>query len=138
MFLRRLLEAVTDGVLAFDADLLERVVEGYPVSYGELTDALEQMQVTAERHIGVDGLVYDWRNAFPEDPVLKRSPEAYELVVEARVWREFGERCGFGDNILRAVIAVHASQVERNAEQRGDDPLPMGEPMLLVRGRGRG
>lgn len=129
--------SVTDGVLAFDADLLEEVADERPVSRGELVDALERLQATAERHIGVDGLVYDWRNAFETDPVLARRPAAYELMVEPRVWRDFADRCGFAEDTLQAVMAVHAGQVRRNAEARGEAPLPMGEPMLLVRGRGR-
>jgi hypothetical protein len=128
---------VTEGVLAFDADLLERVADDRPVSRGALADALERLQTTAERHIGVDGLVYDWRHAFENDPVLARHPDAYELVVEPRVWRDFADRCGFDEDALRAVMAVHARQVRRNAEARGEAPLPMGEPMLLVRGGGR-
>lgn len=117
--------------------MIEAAAERHDVDSDALSAALETLQEAAERHIGVDGLVYDWRNAFPEDPVLERRPDAYELVVDPRVWREFGERCGFEDSTLRAVVAVHADQVQRNAEQRGDGPLPMGEPMLLVRGRGR-
>lgn len=139
MFIRLqgLRPTVTDGVLAFDAELLERVADERPVSHGELADALERLQTTAERHIGVDGLVYDWRNAFEADPVLDRRADAYELVVEPAVWRDFANRCEFDDQLLRAVMAVHAGQVRHNAESRGERPLPMGEPMLLVRGRGR-
>lgn len=128
---------MTEGTLAFDGALLGAVAERHDTDPGALSAALETLQEAAERHIGVDGLVYDWRNAFPEDPVLERRPDAYELVVEPRVWREFGERCGFEEATLRAVMAVHAGQVQRNAEERGDGPLPMGEPILLVRGRGR-
>ena len=129
---------MTDGTLAFDGDVVGAVAEDHGVERGALVAALERLQTAAEHHIGVDGLVYDWRNAFPEDPVLERRPDAYELVVEPRVWREFGDRCGFEEATLRAVMAVHADQLQRNAEQRGDGPPPMGEPMLLVRGRENG
>ena len=128
---------MTDGTLAFDGAVLESAADRHATDSEALAAVLETLQAAAERHIGVDGLVYDWRNAFPEDPVLERRPDAYELVVDPRVWREFGERCGFEDDTLRAVMAVHAEQVKHNAEQRGDGPLPVGEPMLLVRGRGR-
>jgi hypothetical protein len=69
--------------------------------------------------------------------VLARRPDAYELTVEPRVWRDFADRCEFAEATLRAVMAVHARQVRRNAQARDESPLPMGEPMLLVRGRGR-
>lgn len=128
---------MTDGVLAFDADLLEEVAGERPVSRETLADALERLQRTAEHHIGVDGLVYDWRNAFEADPVFGRRSDAYELVVEPRVWRDFADRCRFDEELLGAVMAVHARQIRRNARTREEGPLPMGEPMLLVRGRGR-
>ncbi|MFC7154890.1 hypothetical protein ACFQPA_05400 [Halomarina halobia] len=117
---------------AFDAAVVARIADAEDLSVDALWDGLRAVQDAAARHVGIDGLVYEWRTAFREDPLVARTPEAYALLVEPRVWDDFADRCGFDDRIRGAVMAVHDAQVRRDVAAR-DDELLGGEPLLLAR-----
>jgi hypothetical protein len=119
-----------DVPLPFDDALVEEHAVQHDLALADLREALRAVQATAGRHVGVDGLVYEWRGAFAEDPLVARSPEVWELVVETRVWRDFAERCDLDRRSLRAVMAVHAAHVEASHDPAD---LPLGDPMVLAR-----
>lgn len=77
-------------------------------------DAVAELQAYAADSPGiesVDDLVYEWRNAFFEDPLVERTPEAYYLAVPERVWRDFAERLGWSADERAAVERAHERAV---------------------------
>ncbi|MFB6077365.1 MAG: hypothetical protein ABEJ80_00120 [Halarchaeum sp.] len=84
------------------------------VSEATLRESLVALQSLASDSPGVetvDDLVYEWRRAFREDPLVERTAEAYYLVVPARVWADFADRLGWDDAERRAVEAAHAASM---------------------------
>ena len=65
-----------DVPLPFDDALVEEHAVQHDLAPADLREALRAVQATADRHVGVDGLVYEWRGAFAEDPLVARSPGA--------------------------------------------------------------
>jgi len=100
------------------------------VSEETLRESLVALQSLASDAPGVetvDDLVYEWRRAFREDPLVERTAEAYYLVVPARVWADFANRLGWGAETREAVEAAHAAAFrERHGERDG-------APMTLAR-----
>lgn len=114
----------------FDERIVVEAAASHDLSAAELWDALQAVQALADRHVGVDGLVYEWRGSFPDDPVVDRTPDEWRLVVETRVWRDFADRCDLDRATLRAVMAVHAAHVDQLLDA---DELPLGDPLVLAR-----
>jgi hypothetical protein len=100
----------------FDADALAALVE----RHGEYVRGYEAVG-------GVDGLVYEWRQSFFEDPLDAQDPETYYLAVPRRVWADFGERMDLSDAELDALRAVHDRQFRA---ERGE---PEGEALVLAK-----
>lgn len=114
----------------FDDGVVAEAAATHDLPVSDLRDALEGVQELADRHIGVDGLVYDWRGSFREDPLVDRTADEWRLVVETGVWRDFADRCDLDRATLRAVMAVHAAHVDARIDA---DELPLGDPMVLAR-----
>lgn len=115
----------------FPPETVERVAAERGTTAAALADAVRGVQAVAERYVGVDGLVYEWRRAFPTDPLVARTEATYVLRVDADVWTDFGEHAGLDEDALACVRAVHAAVAERY-----DDGDASGEPLVLARSRG--
>lgn len=118
------------ATVPFDGEVVEEAAGSHDIAEEGLWEALAAVQELADRHVGVDGLVYEWRGSFRDDPLLARTPDEWRLVVETRVWRDFADRCGLDRTTLRAVMAVHAAHVD---ERHDADELPLGDPLVLAR-----
>ncbi|QLC34415.1 hypothetical protein EFA46_009415 [Halarchaeum sp. CBA1220] len=106
---------------------VERVADDSDLSVEALRAALGDLQSLASDSPGVasvDDLVYEWRTAFRDDPLVERTPDAYYLAVPARVWADFAERLDWSDAERDAVEAVHATTLS-NARETDVDGLPM-------------
>lgn len=117
----------------FASETVERVAAERSIDAAALAAAVRDVQAAAERYVGVDGLVYEWRTAFRADPLVARSETAYVLRVEPRVWAEFADHGGLTDEATGAVKAVHAATAADcgdadEADEAGDD-----EPLVLAR-----
>ncbi|PSQ01857.1 hypothetical protein BRC94_02595 [Halobacteriales archaeon QS_5_70_17] len=111
----------------FPPETVERVAAERGRAAPSLADAVRGVQAVAERYVGVDGLVYEWRSTFPTDPLVARTETAYVLRVDPDVWADFGEHAGLGEDALAGVRAVHAAVAE------GYDADAAGEPLVLAR-----
>jgi hypothetical protein len=118
-----------DPLAAFDPATVERVAAAHDLSADRLRDSLAAHQRSVRDLPGVDDIVYEWRRAFPGDPVVERRPDAYLLVVAALVWGEFADALGLDETTREAVRAVHRETVAAAA----DGPLPDGDPVVLTR-----
>jgi hypothetical protein len=112
--------------------VVEAVAAEYDLDPTTLRGALEDLQALVAGHAevgGVDGLVYEWRRAYPQDPLLERTPDRYYLAVEERVWTDFSDRLAFEDRVAAATRAVHARVLDA-ATDGGPGP---GVPLVLDR-----
>lgn len=121
----------------FDDETIAAVAAEHDVAPAALRAALRDHQSLVREHRGVggvDGLVYEWRTSFREDPLLGRDGAAYLLAVEERVWADFAERMDCPAATLAAVRAVHARHVAARVGDEGDRPPSVTdrEPMVLV------
>jgi len=123
---------VPDPPKPFDRELIVAVAGEFDLPPARLVAHLVAVQDLADHHDGVDGLVYEWRTTPGDDPLFGRTPDRWELVVDARVWRDFADRLDLDDGGLRAVMAVHDRQLRRFAADR-EDTIGIGEPMVLAR-----
>lgn len=121
-----------DPPAPFAPELVAGVADEFDLPSARLVAHLVAVQDLAEHHDGVDGLVYEWRTTPGGDPLFGRTPDRWELVVDARVWRDFADRLDIGEESLRAVMAVHERQFRRFAADREERP-GIGEPMVLAR-----
>ncbi|MFC6835864.1 hypothetical protein [Halomarina ordinaria] len=124
----------------FDEEVVSAAAAERGLDAAAVRRGLDAVQDAAERAVSVDGLVYEWRRAFRFDPLVERTPEAYYLRVERRVWDHFADRCGFDDATRAAVTTVHAVTAERRPdvagrddERRPDDEPSDHRPLVLVR-----
>jgi hypothetical protein len=122
----------TTAPAVFDPDLIDDVGAAHDLPAATLCKHLVAVQELAAHHDGVDALVYDWRTSSGSDPLFERTSDRWELVVDAGVWRDFGDRLDLDDGALRAVMAVHDRQFRRFAAEREETP-GLGEPMVLAR-----
>lgn len=83
------------------------VAATHGVSAEVVREGLAAHQRLARRHRDVDGLVFEYRVEFREQPVLARGDGAYYLAVPPRVWPEFAARLDVGEAVVAAVKAVH-------------------------------
>jgi hypothetical protein len=117
--------------MGFDAVDVEAVAGEHGVAAAALHGALADLQSLVADNAavgGVDGLVYEWRQTYPRDPLVERTPDRYYLAVEDRVWDDFDRRLGFGDALGDVVRAVHA-----RAFSAAIGPPERGVPMVLDR-----
>ncbi|MFB6127077.1 MAG: hypothetical protein ABEJ79_07280 [Halolamina sp.] len=100
---------------------------------------LAEQQRLARRHRDVDGLVFEYRKEFREDPVLARDDDVYYLAVPSRVWPEFAAGLEASEDVVAAVRTVHQrAVVDRLGGDRGDGASDDGadddrEAMVLTR-----
>jgi hypothetical protein len=95
------------------------VADAVGVDSAALREAASSVQSTLGDYPGrtVDGLVYEWRQAFRHDPLVERTPDAWVLRVPERVWADVRERAGVDDAVVHALLALH----ERRAEDADSD-----------------
>lgn len=118
--------------MAFDSDLVAAAAADRQVTVAALEGALADLQGLVAGHTevgGVDGLVYEWRQAYRHDPLLERTPDRYYLAVAVRVWTDFEQRLEFEEPTAAAVREVHA-----RATRRAVGSPERGAPMVLERG----
>ncbi|MCG1003040.1 MULTISPECIES: hypothetical protein [Halobacterium] len=110
-------------MLPFDDEILERVATDSGVTETALREAAASVQATLAGHPGltVDGLVYEWRQAFRDDPLVERRPDAWILRVPERVWADVRDRAAVPENVEDALTALHATEVngEQSSERDG-------------------
>lgn len=112
-------------------ETVERVAADRGIATASLADAVRGVQAAAERYVGVDGLVYEWRTSFPTDPLVARTDAAYVLRVDPDVWADFADHADIEDGALAAVKAVHAAVADEYGDGGGT-----GEPLVLARTTG--
>jgi hypothetical protein len=73
----------------------------------------------AERHqqgvrnldsVTVDGLVYEYRTQFHQDPLVTQDGTAYYLSVRGHVWDEFADQLDLSNDELANLKEIHAEQ----------------------------
>ena len=90
--------------------------------------ARHQRAVRDFEGLSVDGLVYEYRTRFHQDPQVARDETAYYLSVRDHVWDEFGDRMGLSEAELARLKAAHAGQFEASVGEPADDAA-----MILTR-----
>jgi hypothetical protein len=74
--------------------------------------------------VTVDGLVYEYRTQFHQDPLVTQDETAYFLSVRGHVWEEFGDRMGLDDGELERLKEIHDEQFEASVrEEAGDEAM---------------
>ncbi|WP_435181968.1 hypothetical protein [Halorussus sp. AFM4] len=74
--------------------------------------------------VGVDGLVYEYRTQFHQDPLVTQDATAYYLSVRGHVWDEFADRMGLSDEELAELREAHAEQFAAHVgEPAGDEAM---------------
>jgi len=116
---------VRDPLAAFDDAHVAGVASEYDVGERRLRECLRRHQQQVRDLPGVEDIVYEWRRAFPWDPVVERRDEAYRLRVEPNVWPEFSNALGFDDAETAAVRAVHERHVPGS---QGGDAMVLTRP----------
>ncbi|MFB6305070.1 MAG: hypothetical protein ABEH47_07880 [Haloferacaceae archaeon] len=109
-------DAAAFDAVAFDAQRLRRLARRH--------------QETVRENPGVDDIVYEWRRAYPHQPLVERTDAAYYLLVEPAAWREFGDALGLDGAARDALRALHARQF---AAVLGEPDDERREPMVLTR-----
>ncbi|WP_224449995.1 hypothetical protein [Haloprofundus salilacus] len=137
-----------DPLDGFDADLVSSVAADHETTPERLSELVARHQRSVRDLPGVDDIVYEWRKAFAENPVVERQTERYLLSVPSHVWPEFASALSLSDTELAALQAVHAAQMRvdvgedtdvNNVRDDGDDREIAGnddggdDPMILVR-----
>jgi len=100
----------------FDRDIIQAVAEETGCASPTVDTALVALQqyVSGYEAVGgVDGLVYEWRQSFREDPLVERTAHAYYLIVPAAVWSDVADRLDLEAVALESIMAVHARQFLR-------------------------
>ena len=119
----------------FERDTVDRVASTFGVSESELASAAGSVQVAVDDYPGttVDGLVYEWRQAFREDPLVERTPARWVLRVPERVWNDLCNRAGVRDSLRAPLASLHATAADSDETAAVDDDV---ERVTLVLGRG--
>ena len=94
--------------------------------------ARHQRAVRDLEGVTVDGLVYEYRTQFHQDPLVTQDATAYYLSVRGHVWDEFAERLGLSDEELARLKRRHAEQFEASVGERADE-AGSGEAMILTK-----
>jgi hypothetical protein len=116
-----------DPLAPFDDDVFAAVARAHDVPEAALRDLVRRHQELVRRLPGVDDIVYEWRNAFPNDPVIERRPDVYYLSVAGTVWPEYAASLGLGDREAAALQAVHRRQLDASV-----GGLPTGDRGAMV------
>jgi hypothetical protein len=101
-------------MLPFDDQTVARVAADSDVTEVELREAAESVQATLADYPGrsVDGLVYEWRQAFRDDPLVERRPDAWLLRVPERVWTDVRGRADVSHDVEDALVALYATETD--------------------------
>jgi hypothetical protein len=116
------------------ADPLDEAVAEVAAERGVDPDTLradaEQLQRFAAEYDavgGVDGLVYEWRTTFHEDPLVETTDRAYYLDPGERTWGDFADRLDLSDETRATVRAVHrqafVAAVDAGTAERAAAPM---------------
>jgi hypothetical protein len=117
---------------AFDEDVLRRAATETGFDLTALRSLIRRQQEMVRELPGVEDIVYEWRRTLPRSPLVERRPDAYYLVVEARIWAEYAEALSLSPAELDALRAVHRAQLVTTVGAdavAGDDR----EPFVLTR-----
>lgn len=101
-------------MLPFDDQTVARVAADNDVTETELREAAASVQAMLADYPGrsIDGLVYEWRQAFRDDPLDERRPDAWILQVPERVWTDVRERADVPDDVVAALVALYATETD--------------------------
>ncbi len=112
---------------------LAAVADSHGIGHESLRQTLIRMQTDVRSYPGIADIVYEYRRAFPRDPLVARVEDCYYLLVPSNVWPEFAAALGIDDATLAALKTVHARAFDDSAaagpEARPDNDR---EPLLLV------
>ncbi|MFB6269959.1 MAG: hypothetical protein ABEH83_08455 [Halobacterium sp.] len=103
--------------IPFSDETVSAVAADADVSESALREAAVAVQATLADYPGrtVDGLVYEWRQAFRVDPLIERRPDAWVLRVPERVWADVVERSavdgGVGGAVAGALATLHETGI---------------------------
>ncbi|WP_224269281.1 hypothetical protein [Haloprofundus salinisoli] len=128
-----------DPLSGFDADVVAGVAADRGTTAEELSELLARHQQSVRDLPGVDDIVYEWRKAFADNPVVERRDDRYLLSVPSHVWPEFASALSLSEEELAALRAVHAEQLRADVgdgaetDALGDDGNEDDDPMILVR-----
>ncbi|KTG10294.1 hypothetical protein AUR64_12010 [Haloprofundus marisrubri] len=120
-------------LVGFDADIVSRVAADHGTTAEALATLVERHQQSVRELPGVDDIVYEWRNAFTENPVVERREDRYLLSVPAHVWPEFASALSLSEEELAALRAVHADQLRVDVDSGDGNTDFDDDPMVLVR-----
>ena len=103
----------------FDDQTVSRVADTLGVREADLAESARSVQAAISDYPGVsvDGLVYEWRQAFADDPLVERTPTAWVLRVPERVWRDVTNRAGVRDDVEPALRALHGTETPDDVEE---------------------
>ncbi|WP_224336482.1 hypothetical protein [Haloprofundus halobius] len=128
-----------DPLDGFDPDLVSSVAADSETTPDVLSELLVRHQQSVRDLPGVDDIVYEWRKALAENPVVERRDDRFLLSVPSHVWPEFASALSLSDDELAALRAVHAQQMRADVSEDadmdalGDDGTEDDDPMILVR-----
>ncbi len=97
------------------------VADDAGVDEDELRAALVDHQESVESLPGVENIVYEWRKEYA-GPLLKRTEDAYYLLVPERVWSEFADHLDISEPEKAAVIDVHRRTVAARTNAPEEPP----------------
>lgn len=106
----------------FDDQTVSRVAATLGVRESVLAESARSVQAAISDYPGVsvDGLIYEWRQAFADDPVVERMPTAWVLRVPERVWNDVTNRAGVRDDVEPALRALHGTETPEDVKE--DEP----------------
>ncbi|GAA0265927.1 hypothetical protein [Halobacterium noricense] len=105
-------------MLPFDDETVARVAADSGVTEAKLREAATSVQATLADYPGrsIDGLVYEWRQAFRDDPLVERRPDAWILRVPERVWVDVRERADVPDDVEDTLTTLYATETDGKAD----------------------
>lgn len=95
--------------------------------------AKHQQGVRNLEGVTVDGLVYEYRTQFHQDPLITQDGTAYYLSVRGHVWDEFADRLDLSDEELARLKAIHAEQFAASVGEEAGDEAGEGDPLILTK-----
>lgn len=94
-----------------------------------LATALAAIQAAVRESPSVADVVYEYRRAFPADPLIERHGDAYYLAVPSHVWPEFATAAELDERTRDDCQRVHAAVFRAVV---GEAPAAEREPLVLV------
>lgn len=124
---------VRDPLAAFDDEIVATTATDADVPQAALDDMITRQQELVREYPGVDNLVFEWRRAFPNDPLVRRTERAYYLVVGEHVWTDFQSRLDLSDDDLRTLRTVHERQFRVTVGEDAASIGPDAHAIVLTR-----